>query len=204
MNRLKNILQTLFRGKKNFTALKNNIIAYRPVSIYISKKSILSVKRFRFNSQWDYIRQMRNVQSGSLFIDDNATLNINDFTCYAGCRITVNKNASLTLKSGFIGYDSVIECFDNISIGEQCVISERVMIRDSNNHTLNYAGYQKSSPIHIGDHVWIGMGATILSGVTIGNGSVIAAGAVVTKDVPPNTLVAGVPAKIIRENIEWQ
>ena len=57
------------------------------------------------------------------------------------------------------------------------------------------------APIKIGNGVWIGAHATILSGVTVGNGSVIAAGAVVTKDVPERVVVAGVPAKIIK-NIE--
>jgi acetyltransferase-like isoleucine patch superfamily enzyme len=51
--------------------------------------------------------------------------------------------------------------------------------------------------------VWIGKNAVILKGIIIGEGSVIAAGAVVTKDVPDHCLVAGVPAKVIRKNIEW-
>jgi acetyltransferase-like isoleucine patch superfamily enzyme len=52
--------------------------------------------------------------------------------------------------------------------------------------------------VTIEDNVWIGMRAMILGGVTLGRGSVVAAGAVVTKDVPPRTLVAGVPARVIR------
>ena len=56
-----------------------------------------------------------------------------------------------------------------------------------------------AAPIHIGNRVWIGAHATILAGVTVGENSIIAAGAVVTKDVPANTIVGGVPAKIIKE-----
>ena len=56
-----------------------------------------------------------------------------------------------------------------------------------------------TNPVTIGDDIWIGTNAVILPGVTIGDHSVVAAGAVVTKDVPPYTLVAGVPAKIIKE-----
>ena len=53
-------------------------------------------------------------------------------------------------------------------------------------------------------HVWIGTRVTILSGVNVGNGAVIAAGALVTKDVPAGALVGGIPAKIIKEKVEWQ
>lgn len=56
-----------------------------------------------------------------------------------------------------------------------------------------------TSPVIIGDDIWIGANAVVLPGVSIGNHSVVAAGAVVTKDVPPHSLVAGVPAKIIKE-----
>ena len=64
---------------------------------------------------------------------------------------------------------------------------------------LKRRGYTaQAEPVRIGNDVWIGGNVTILSGITIGNNVVIAAGAVVTKDVPDNSLVAGVPAKLIR------
>lgn len=73
---------------------------------------------------------------------------------------------------------------------------------DSDAHELN--GERNTKPIHIGNHVWIGTRVTILSGVNVGNGAVIAAGALVTKDVPAGALVGGIPAKIIKEKVEWQ
>jgi len=58
------------------------------------------------------------------------------------------------------------------------------------------------APVIIGDGVWLASYVTILPGVSVGNGSIVAAGAVVTHDVPPNTLVAGVPARVVRELAE--
>lgn len=59
-------------------------------------------------------------------------------------------------------------------------------------------------PVEIGNNVWIGVGATILKGVTIGDGAIIAAGSVVTKDIPARCLAAGVPAKVIKTDVEWE
>lgn len=69
------------------------------------------------------------------------------------------------------------------------------------NHDLLPQNNRKNhyAPIKIGNHVWIGSNATVLSGVTIGEWAVVAAGAVVTKDVPPYTMVGGVQAKIIKK-----
>ena len=82
---------------------------------------------------------------------------------------------------------------DDVLIGHNCVIA-----------TLNHAmdperrADMVPAPVKIGNKVWIGSNATILPGVAIGDGAIIAAGAVVTKSVPPRTVAAGVPAKIIK------
>ena len=56
----------------------------------------------------------------------------------------------------------------------------------------------------IGNNVWIGTNVTVLKGVTIGDGAIIAAGSVVSEDVPANCMAAGIPAKVVKENIEWK
>ena len=88
------------------------------------------------------------------------------------------------------------------SIGKNCAISWNCQILDDDFHRIG--DNLTAKPIIIEDKVWIGASATILKGVTIGKGSIIAANSVVTKDVPEFTLVGGNPAKIIRQEFEWQ
>lgn len=190
---------------KPFTKKKMRV--YRPCMYSVHPSAIVNISRIlRFNEQWDAERIMHNKVVGSLFIADGGSLTVGSFVVRPGCRITVNSNASLILGSGSINYDTVIECFNSITIGNDVVISERVMMRDSDNHTIMEAGEASvvSAPIVIQDNVWIGMGATILKGVTIGEGSVVAAGSVVTKDIPAHCLAAGVPAKVVKARISWE
>jgi acetyltransferase-like isoleucine patch superfamily enzyme len=84
-----------------------------------------------------------------------------------------------------------------------CAIGERVTIRDSDDHLIT-GGSGPVAPIRIGDHVWIGSGVTVLRGVEIGDGAVVAAGAVVTRSVPAKCLVGGVPARVLREDVDWR
>lgn len=86
-----------------------------------------------------------------------------------------------------------------ITIGDGCLIGHNVVLATIN-HDLMPENNRKNhyAPIHIENHVWIGSNATVLPGVTIGDWVVVAAGAVVTKDVPEQTIVGGVPAKLIK------
>lgn len=88
-----------------------------------------------------------------------------------------------------------------VHIGNHVLIGPNTLI-STVNHPLSPAGRRKhlgtSAPVRIGDDVWIGGNVTIVPGVTIGQNVVVAAGAVVTKDVPDNVLVGGVPAKILK------
>jgi len=101
----------------------------------------------------------------------------------------------------FLNRRTEVMCKRHVRIGSHCAISWDVTISDTDYHALE--GTETTRPVTIGDRVWIGSRATILKGVTIGDGAVVAAGAVVSKDVPPRTLVAGVPARVVRENVSW-
>jgi maltose O-acetyltransferase len=86
-----------------------------------------------------------------------------------------------------------------VEIGENSLLGPYVTIYDSSRHQLDEDTPVKQAAIRIGDNAWIGHGATILPGVTVADQSVVGAGAVVNRDVPPRTLVAGNPAKVVRE-----
>jgi acetyltransferase-like isoleucine patch superfamily enzyme len=94
----------------------------------------------------------------------------------------------------------------DVFIGDDVLIASLVTIYSYDSHPLDYKKRQQglpaepesSLPVHIGNNVWICSGAIILKGVTIGENSVVAAGAVVAKDVPPNVIVAGNPARIVK------
>lgn len=143
-----------------------------------------------------------------LKMHENSVLNINGrFKLFYGSTITVFKGANLTLSRGYLNSNSVIACCNSITIGEGCAIARGVYIYDGDHHSIldeNGLVMNESKPIHIGTHVWIGVGVKILKGVTIGDGAIIAAGSVVTKDIPSHCMAAGVPAKVIKKDVRWK
>lgn len=134
-----------------------------------------------------------------------SNLKINgNFSIGAGSDIRIFDNAKLELGSGYFNGFVQIVCADNIKIGNNVAIARDVIIRDTDAHDILDDKHQKNKSVKIGDHVWIGTRAIIMKGVTIGDGAIIGAGAVVTKDVPAKSIVVGVPAKVIKENITWK
>jgi acetyltransferase-like isoleucine patch superfamily enzyme len=114
----------------------------------------------------------------------------------------------------YIGRSQLI-CLRSIELGNDVVISWGATIVDHNSHSTEWEhrkfdvvrqtkglkdwDHVIHAPIVIQDRVWIGFNAVILKGVTLGQGSIVAAGAVVTKDVPPYAIVAGNPARVVRQ-----
>jgi hypothetical protein len=124
---------------------------------------------------------------------------------------TLSPDASLVLgdDNGLSG--TVICAAVEVRIGSRCLFGADCMIFDTDFHNLEVGGgdqpYRRhsspnwksiSSPVCIGDDVFLGTRSTVTKGVTIGSGSIIAAGSVVTSDIPPNCVAAGVPARVIR------
>ena len=139
-----------------------------------------------------------------IWLEENAKMTVKgNFTIFAGSYIRVVKGGHLILHGGFLNENVQITCGGKVEIGEGCTIARDVVIRSYDAHHILDDNYRNTEDITIGSHVWIGQGAQILKGVTIGDGAIIAAGSIVTKDVPPHSVVAGVPACVIRKNVEW-
>ena len=106
-----------------------------------------------------------------------------------------------------IGDRTHINCQTSISIGAFCAISWDIEILDADMHTIVAEDGQalpNRAPVVIEDRVWIGTRALILKGVTIGHDSIVAAGAVVASSIPPHSICAGNPAKVIRQVQGWR
>ena len=102
-----------------------------------------------------------------------------------------------------LGQECTISAFQHVSIGRECVIADRAMFIDFDHGMVEVERPIREQGIYkrdtrVGNNVWIGYGACILRGVTVGDNAVVGTNAVVTKDVPQNAVVGGVPAKIIR------
>ena len=121
---------------------------------------------------------------------------------YPGVWITPGRNLVIEDEVD-LAKDVLITTSGGVFIGKRTLVGYRTQILSSN-HTIPTVGEafpisgDKHTPIHIANDVWIGANCVITAGVTIGEGAVIAAGSVVTKDVPENAIVGGVPAKLIR------
>ena len=141
-----------------------------------------------YESQYAYLKRMLGSVGEKVWIAKTFNCD-NGKNIHIGHNFTGNYNLTiLDIREVWIG--------DNVMIGPGTLIS-------TVNHPLTPMGRRQhlgiAKPVRIGNDVWIGGNVTILPGVTIGNNVVVAAGAVVTKDIPDNTLVVGVPAKKIRD-----
>lgn len=120
-------------------------------------------------------------------------------------RITGGPKLTQRLRVGrncFFNVGCVLEVHAPVTIGDGVAFGHQVMLL-TQTHEIGPPGRRWTSlralPVKIGDGVWLGARCTILPGVTVGEGAVVAAGAVIAEDVPPNCLVGGVPARVIRE-----
>lgn len=160
------------------------------------------------------IAKNSKVEFRKLSLKHDCVLNIGERTIIEGNIIFDREGSSARIGNRvFIGASNLI-CADGIEIGDDVLVSWGCTIVDHNSHAIAWDERKndvenwfhgkkdwqhiKTAPIRIADKAWLGFNVIVLKGVTIGEGAIIAAGSVVTKDVPPYTIAAGNPAKVIR------
>lgn len=159
-------------------------------------KIINFVKLLFFNKLWKMHNKHNSTYPGTIFNKNNVHIDRNTY--------------------GSINVKQYGACDNNLKIGNCCSIADETIFLLDGEHQINSISTfpfkqivcrssfdsESKGNIVVSDDVWIGYGATILSGVHIGQGAVVAAGAVVTKNVPPYAVVGGVPAKVIKYRFE--
>lgn len=175
--------------------IKKAYLFLHAVAYYICLKM-----RYGRNIEMNLINSIRGKLSVELLNASN--ISIGSFLMVRGpLYLKCTENASIQIGDEcFFNNNCSITAANKITIGNQCKFANNLVIID-HDHAIkgNHATAELvAKPIQIDDNVWVGANCTILKGVHIGEGSIVAAGAVVTKDVPDHTIVAGVPAKEIR------
>jgi acetyltransferase-like isoleucine patch superfamily enzyme len=105
-----------------------------------------------------------------------------------------------------LGRENTLNCYLDLDIGSQCIVADWVYMCDFDHRTADVhlpikdQGIVKS-PVRIGDDVWVGVKASVLRGAQVGRGSVLAAHTVVRGEVPPHSVVAGVPGRVVRDRV---
>jgi acetyltransferase-like isoleucine patch superfamily enzyme len=120
--------------------------------------------------------------------------------------LTCPRPARLSIGAGsFLNIGVMVAASSEVTIGEHCMFGNGTLITDANhrfddpNTPVPYQGFVSKGPTRIGDNVWCGANVVITSGVSIGERCVIGANSVVTEDLPPFTVAAGAPAKVLRQ-----
>lgn len=204
MNKFKNIsfIKTLYYNFKISKTVKPKFLIGKSSIIMINNSCKIAIK-----DKLSFGVVFCNKQKSLLNVGENAILDIGSLKVGNGCRVSIEPNATLKIgENVFLNENTRIMVSEKIEIGDNSTISWNVNIIDSDRHKIyhNNVLQEKTKPIKIKNNVWVGFNSSILKGVTVGEGAIIASNSVVTKDVPPFTLVAGVPAKVIKENVKWE
>jgi acetyltransferase-like isoleucine patch superfamily enzyme len=120
-----------------------------------------------------------------------------------GTKIRCHEGEVIIGDKTVMGQECTISAYQHVRIGEQCVIADRAMFIDFDHGVVDVERPIREQGIYkrdvdVGSNVWIGYGACVLRGVKVGDNSIIGTNSVVTRDVPANAVVGGVPAKVIR------
>jgi acetyltransferase-like isoleucine patch superfamily enzyme len=120
-----------------------------------------------------------------------------------GTKIRVHEGEVSIGAKTVMGQECTISAYQHVEIGRECIVADRVMLIDFDHgvveveRPIRLQGIYKRD-VRVGHNVWIGYGACILRGVTVGNNSIVGTSTVVTRDVPENAVVGGIPARVLR------
>lgn len=187
--------------KRIIKQLISNLLKLRYRNKVTFGKNVFLGRRFRVYSS----------SKNNIIIGDN---------CFILGRILSENNGKIIIGNNTSIRDNVsIRCSNQITIGDNVIFSFNIVVTDNNNHPINPEDrlkminsgwstdhwnlkHSESSPIKIGNNVWVGQNCFILKGVNIGDNSIVAAATVVTKNVPENSIVAGNPGKVVKSDIQ--
>ena len=198
------VLQTLMMNHRFKHPKSSAFLVYNHSNLHIARSSHIDLGQ---NSQLvicDTALPRKRVEPVLLYMFPNTELRVSGHaTVFEGATIVIFENGLLEIGNSVNIRKCTIQCACFIKIGNYCRVANDVLIQDTNFHQTSLLDKkEETGKIVLEDYVWICPRATILKGVTIGEGSIVAAGAVVTKDVPANSLVAGIPARIVKTNIQ--
>jgi len=190
-------------------ARKYRILAYCCLSTFIVRRLLwLKGVQLGARSIFSGIPLVSRHPGSILSIGDSCAIRSDSYSNLVGvnhrCIISTFTGESVLKIGARIGISgAVIGARERIEIGSDVLIGANAVIMDCDWHDpnplLRHTSGGSSSPVVIGDNVWIGLNAIVLKGVTIGNNSVIGANSVVTKSIPPNVIAAGNPCRVVRE-----
>jgi acetyltransferase-like isoleucine patch superfamily enzyme len=182
---------------------------------FLRRNGMLNAKyaRLALRLGWLKLRFRGRLQTDGLcFVGPNVSIQIGrDAVLRLGRWSWIGHGSKLRVHEGEVsigaktvmGQEVTISAFQHVSIGRECIVADRVMLIDFDHgvveveRPIRMQGIYKRD-VRVGHNCWIGYGACILRGATIGDNSVIGTNTVVTKDLPPNSVAAGAPARVLR------
>jgi acetyltransferase-like isoleucine patch superfamily enzyme len=154
----------------------------------------------------------RLVTDGMAFVAPDVTIEIGkDAKLYLGRWSWIGHGTKIRAHEGevhigaksVLGQECTISSFQHVSIGRECIVADRVMLIDFDHGVVEVERPVREQGIYkrdvrVGHNVWMGYGACVLRGVTVGDNAIVGTSTVITKDVPDNAVVAGIPARVLR------
>ena len=188
-----------------------------PVALlaFARRNGMLTPKYLRLALRWAWLklRWGRRLQTDGLcFVGPGVTFEIGRGAVLRlgrwswighGCKLRVHEGEVEIGAKTVLGQECTISAFQHVSIGRECILADRVMLIDFDHgvvevdRPIREQGIYKRD-VRVGHNCWLGYGACILRGVTVGDNAIVGTSAVVTRDVPANAVVAGIPARVLR------